>query len=644
MTVDVCDGSGSAYSEQLSPAIWWLRDGLQKPHERLNAWVDHLQRLQSYRRRANLLHGTLYGALPTVGMAVNEYARTTPSARANVALNIVKNMVDSTVSAIPAKARPNLSFLTSGADFAKEHEAEQLERGTRGIFAQQKFDRKSKLCFRDALIFGTGFSFWYPDATPAAPEVCVSRMHSWCVIVDDAEAVYADGPRSMFARIYRDKAELAHLYPEYRDLIRASKIDPGDEDYGFGYDATANRAEVTYAWHRPSLPGAKDGRFTMALRNVTLEDEPWDGLRCTLRGGPAFPIVPIRWSDPMVGYYGVGLAEDLAGIQAEINKLLRRIQQGHHLITGHYLVENNSDVVISHINNDLSTIVRWSGIKPEYQIPSIIAPEVYEHLWALYAKGYEISGRSQMSAQAQKPQGIDSGEAIMRYSEIQTERDLDAAQRYEDFVWDNGMLAVEYAHDLSREEGIVYKVRVAESETYDEIDWSKLDSPDGYELEAQPTSQLPASITGRIQTASDLNKLGTYDPEDLMEVMDMPDTAQITARKLASRRATERIIGRMIRDGVFVEPEPFLNLPEARKIAVDSYWVYQNKSKPPPEKRMRLLRDWIKRVEILIRRSESNQAGNTPNAPPQPPGPAQGAMPGAPPGAASPQPAPPQAA
>jgi hypothetical protein len=52
----------------------------------------------------------------------------------------------------------------------------------------------------------------------------------------------------------------------------------------------------------------------------------------------------MRWSEALVGFFGVGLVEELLGIQREINKLLQQIQRGHHLIAGHYLVENGSKV------------------------------------------------------------------------------------------------------------------------------------------------------------------------------------------------------------------------------------------------------------------------------------------------------------
>ena len=76
--------------------------------------------------------------------------------------------------------------------------------------------------------------------------------------------------------------------------------------------------------------------------------------------------------------------EVLAPVQAEINKLLRQIQKGHHYITGHYVVSGNT--TLQHINNDLTTILKvQGGTAPQYQVPAIISQEIYAHLERLKA-------------------------------------------------------------------------------------------------------------------------------------------------------------------------------------------------------------------------------------------------------------------
>ena len=67
-----------------------------------------------------------------------------------------------------------------------------------------------------------------------------------------------------------------------------------------------------------------------------------------------------------------------------------QIQRGHHLITGHWMVDGGAKVQTQHINNDLGAIVKYTGTMPVYQAPTAINPAVYKHLWDLYEKAFEL--------------------------------------------------------------------------------------------------------------------------------------------------------------------------------------------------------------------------------------------------------------
>src|SRR5262249_21243201 len=140
---------------------------------------------------------------------------------------------------------------------------------------------------------------------------------------------------------------------------------PDDGEWNFSM--TADQILVTEAWHLAERRGGK-GRHVVCIQGFTLLDEEWEG---------PFPFAFMRWSEPVAGFFGVGLAEELIGIQNTINKLLLEIQRGQHLISGHWLVESGSKVTASQINNDLASIVKYAGVMPQYNAPAIIAPEVY---------------------------------------------------------------------------------------------------------------------------------------------------------------------------------------------------------------------------------------------------------------------------
>jgi hypothetical protein len=601
-------GSFTADAVGKEDARWWRREDPEefdrKAHEKMIPLVQRIRRNQDYRKRADLLHASLYGAVPIEGFAINAYARTTPGASHQLSLNVCKNMVKAVTSKIAARSRPRPRYVTEGGSWEKQENAEKLERGVDGIFYRQGMDRKSCIIFRDSAIFGTGFAKVYPDYDTR--EVCIDRTFPWEMVVDDTESIYG-APRSLFQRKYYDKRVLAEMYSdddEKVDAIERATIDREDAEYGRDY--TAEQVLVTEGWHLRSSTQSTDGRRTIAIDQCTLEDEVWAKAK--------FPFARLPWDDPLIGFFGVGLVEDLSGIQTEINKLLREIQNGMHLIKGHYLVENGSKVVTQHINNDLASIVKYTGIAPQYVPPAIIAPEVYQHLWALYQRAYEITGISQLAAQSQKPAGLDSGAALREYNDQQTERFLELGQAFERWTLEVGELAVDAAKDLAKDGG--YVVKALSDDAFETIDWRDVELDDGYEMKVFPASQLPSTPVGRMQFAQDMLKLGEFEPAEVLEAIHMPDVAGLTKRKLAPRKLIEKWVGRMVNRGEYHPPEPMMNLALARQVASEMYLEFVEKD--VPDDRLELVRQFIVQCDDMTK---------PPPAPPAPPAQPPGAPP-----------------
>lgn len=625
--------------------LWWVRpegqrdDEDPKAHEKLHCVLDHIVRNQD-RKRDLLLYGSMYaGGLPPGGggLAVDNYVKSTPGVGgAKLSLNVSRNVVDAVCARVFSKSKPRVSVATIGGDFEKQQAAEKLEYGIDGVMRQAQYYGKSVAKGRDACVFGTGFNRIRPNYDEM--NVDVLRMMPYEVIFDDGEAMTDggslwDGPRCIYLSYYVDRFVLMHRaqvnvedgrnwYADGDEACIAYKLDMldklrglRDNDAEFGFTQTSNRVRIEEAWHRPSGKDAKDGRYVVGVENVTLIDRPIDEYNTELSW--------YRWGDPIVGFYGQGLVELGSGIQAEINKLVRDIQNGHHLIKGHYLVEMGSKVQLSHINNDLSTILRYQGSPPQYQAPAIISPEVYQHLWALVAKYYELAGVNQQSASAQRPVGLDSGEAQRVYADQQTETLLEKGARFERAVEADGMLIAAAAKQLSKHG--TYEVRTEADDGFESIDWKKLEDPDDFIMYVETTSALPGTLPGKLSTAQDLLQLGAFSPQDVVEMVGMPDLMQIRKRKEASRKLVEKMVGRMLRGEEAYAPHPFLNLPEAVEIATEMRNMAELKD--VDDQRLSMVQDFINQCNRLLK-------------PPPPPGPPPGPamQPGMPPPGAPPMP------
>ena len=237
-----------------------------------------------------------------------------------------------------------------------------------------------------------------------------------------------------------------------------------------------------------------------------------------------------------------------------------------------------------------------------------------------------------MAAAAQKPAGLDSGEAQRVYADQQTETLADNGLRYEAFVEQCGVLSTHSAKQLAEHGG--YEVRAMRDDGFDTIDWSKLDDPDGYEAKIAVTSSLPGTPAGKIALANDYQKLGEFDSGDILEVCGLADLQAITKRKQSSRKLVEKVIGEMLREGRPYEPTMFLRLREAAVLARDMLNEAEAQENPDgepsvPDENLQLVRDFIVKAIALAKQLEAEGSPLQP-APPAP----------APPPGGQPQPAP----
>ena len=640
-----------SFSEQ--DRAWWARPEMYREdedstaHQKLLAVLDFLERNQD-RKRNFLLWGEMYSggaSMGAIGTGMDLAIRNTAgTARGSLSLNVSRNVVDAVVSRVFSKGLPKLSYVTEGGDYEKQDNASKLEAGVSGVMYKENYRPACVRKGRDGAVYGTGYLRVRPNYD--TKKVDILRLRPWENITDDGETLLEDagGPRSKYLKYYIDKGVLAHRVKtgwyateddsqEDRDY-KAAMVDrltgEKDLDAEYGFQQASLRVQIVEAWHRPSGRGAKDGRYVVGVANCTLIDEPWD-----VEPDQRWEISEFKWCEGLEGAYGQGIIEIGAGIQQEINKLVRKIQNGHHLITGHWMVEKMSKVQVAHINNDLSALLQYTGTMPQYVAPSIIQPEVYQHLWNLVQRYYQLAGVNEQAASATKPAGLDSGEAQRVYADQQTETLLEKGERFEESVRCDGHLITDAAKLLA-DDG-VYEVRAMNDDGFETIDWKTVDDPDGYELRVAPTSALPGTPAGKLALANDMMTIGEFDPDDVLEMIGMPDVLQLTKRKQATRKLVEKVVGRMLREGKAYEPTPFLQpLGAVAKIATDMLNVAE--AKDVDDDKLQLVRDFIVKVQKLEAASKPPPPPPAPPMPMHPPG-----APGAPPPMAPPQ-APPQAA
>lgn len=565
-------------------AIHWYNEKKGKVNGMLVPLIKFLRQNQSYRHAENLRYVRLYGNLDVLGLSSIQYSRPNPSTAQNrVTLNVIKSCVDTAQSKI-AKNKVKPTFLTSGGDWSQQKKAKKLDKFILGQFSSCNIYSIAQKAFVDSCIFGTGVLKIYADEGKIKAERTIPDE----LIVDDAEGVYGF-PKNLYQTKFVSKETLLACYPKFKTQIeQLDTVWSTSASYGPNYQV--DQVIVYEAWHLPSKTGAEDGRHVIAIDGCDLGEEVWKR--------DTFPFPKFMWSEKPFGFWGGGISEELTGIQIEINKLLKTIQIAQHLMGSPAVyLESGSGVSAQHVNNEIGRIIKFTGTKPTQEPQGIIAPEMYAHLENLYRKAFEIVGISQLSAQAQKPSGLNSGKALREYNDIESDRFLVVGQRWETFFMDIAKQMILCARDIF-EQDKDFSVKVKGKKFLDTIKWEEVDmDEDQYIMQVFPTSLLPTSPEGRLQTIQEMIQAGMIDTETGAELLDYPDLERVNDLSFASRQVTRDIVDKIVDDGEFSAPEPFIDLTYAIKYAQTAYC--RAKLESCPEENLELLRRFIEQAASL---------------------------------------------
>ena len=588
---------------------WWLANK-KNLYQELFAYVSKLDSRQQYRVADNLTFARLYGNYDHVGLDAFNYSRavSTYNVTNRVTLNVVQSMVDTVVSKV-TKNKPKATFLTSGGDFSLQSKAKKLTKFVEGIFSFTDFYQLAALAFKDSCIFGTGCLKIFVENG----EIKAERVFIGEIKIDDIESYYGK-PRQVHQEKWLPKDVVKAMFPGFElEIDNASYPDEKTFQNVQG-SRLKDMVRVIESWHLPSGPNAKDGKHTICISTATLLDEPYYK--------DYFPFVFFRWNTRPVGFFGQGLAEQLQGIQLEMNKILRTIQVSMHLVSvPKLLVEASSKIVSSHLNNRIGGVIKYAGTPPQYAPLGGIPGELFSHLDRLFSRAYEIAGVSQLAAQSQKPAGLDSGKALREFNDLETERFMSVAKRYEKCFMDAAEIMIETAKDLYELKGD-YKVKAKDGKFIDTISWKDVNmDADKYMMQIFPTSALSSTPAARLADVQDLLAAGFIDKEDALKLLDFPDLEAAMNLLNADSNNLERLIETMMDEGKYFPPEPYQNLENAVRKVQQAYLLYRMQG--APEDRLELLRQFMEDCQNLIEKAAQ------PEGPPMPmsggPGPEAGA-------------------
>lgn len=576
---------------------WYAEEDKNAAAKSVFSYVQSLDRNQAYRQTENFKFMRLYG---NSGL---DYLRTYAGARRQessastqhrVTMNIVQSMIDTVVSKI-GKNKPRPQFLTTAGSFTEQKKAEKLTQFIEGQFDSCDFYSKAAVAFLESCIFGTGAVKVFRQGA----KMMVERVFIDELKIDDREALYGF-PRQMHQEKYIHRDVLKNMFPDKADQIEAA-TSPQNAEYmtGLTTGESPDMVRVIESWKLRSGPKADDGRHMISVYNADLVSEQYDK--------DYFPFVFWRWGLRPLGFFGQGLAEQLQGLQLEINKILRTIQVSMHLVSvPKIFVDAASKIVDSHLDNRIGGIIKYAGNPPTPGQLGTIPPELFAHLDRLYQRSFEIAGISQLSATSKKPDGLNSGKALREYNDLETERFMSVALRYEKSFLDAVPMFIDLAKEIDaemREKGEgQYQVKVKGKKFFKTIKWKQVDlDEDQYTTGLFPTSALSRTPAGRIAEVRELMQDGFVSKEDSFKLLDFPDLQGFYNFETAPGEDIDMVLEKIIEDDEYMTPEPYQNLEYGINKMQKAYLLFRSQN--CPEEKLELIRRWIEDAYALMERA-----------------------------------------
>ncbi len=594
---------------------WWEAENDMELATRLCGTASYLKTNQSYRLRQLAVSVRLYSGLSVYSYAGSnvskmDKSRTLPDDRPT--FNIIESTTDTLVSRL-TQNEPQPKFLTDRADYKKRHLAQDMNYFILGEFYQTDFYEKASKMLRDGCIMGSGILKVYRGYDD---KVKVDRVMATDLYVDENDSLNGD-PQQMiqlalvdreclFARTVgsKEKAAIANTPQSYPDNAPETGR------------TVADQVMVVEGWKLPTgddpeAPGYVPGRHTIATTGGVIFDEEWHK--------PKFPFVVFNYSEPFIGYWGQGLGTRLFGTQISINRIMYTISRAINLVgVPRVFVEMGSKVSKAHNNNEIGVIIPYSGVKPSYEVAPCNAPELYAERDKLIEYGYRQEGISDMQATGKKPAGLDSGEAIRSYDDINSDRSAELAKKYERVFIDAAYLMVETAMEIAKETG-KYQTVYPKKDGTREInlpDMAFLNDP--FVIKCFTESSLPRTPAGRIAAIMEQLQTGMLTIKEARSLMKMPDLEENAQLNNASEERIFQILDKIVEKGEYTMPDEFMDLDLATLLVVQYLNLYLAANLE--EEKADLLRKFFTQVQTLKNLGQPPALPAAPGALPTAPG------------------------
>jgi hypothetical protein len=572
-----------------------------------------------HRRHARLYAGYLPGGL-------QQGAGPTTSARVpfQATKAVIRNICD-TAHAMIVLTRPKASFVTDGADWDVQQQAEDMDKFCVGAFDRAGIYPVASRSFHDSTWAGTGGWAYMTKGSGDEFRVLAERCLIDDIIVDEDEC-----------REHLDPPTVYHRLTVRADVL-IKRYCPGNSPREIEMRAAILKARG--AWPNISVPADRvvlvrtfhldqDGdnhRKVLAVSGCVLADEVWPH--------PWHPFTFLWWQLPITGFYGDGIAYRQYGLQERISYMYRWIHRCHELLaTPTAWVDPAGGPPQMHMSNEIGRII-MTRRPPEFQVHQVVPPEIYRWLDELEASGYEGEGMNRQMASNQMAPGVDSAPAQREMVFNRGQRFAPVSQRWEEALGVEAATKIVgmYRHHMTTAKTKV-KMKWADRKFIHQVDWPDLDE-NQYVIRPQASNLDSLSPAARTQSALELAQTGWLSPEEGRALLAHPDLQAADDLANAPTEYAKKLVWRMMKGEGGIPVDEHTDLAIVELVVKRGRMLCMNKNAPAEivDEMARFL-DRIDQVKQQMAQQMAMQqaaAGGMGGAP----------MPGGPQGAAGPTPA-----
>ncbi|MGB0971633.1 MAG: hypothetical protein ACPGVG_11815, partial [Mycobacterium sp.] len=528
--------------------------------------------------------------------------------------NITASIVDTAASKL-LENRPSPEVLTAGGDPVLQRQAENLTSWTDAAVREVGMHGCVEKAWLEAEEVGTGaFRIFERNGAPACEVVYCDE-----VFVDPYEAKN-DAVLTYYRARRMDRTILRGMYPEHEGAIASADMHDGErfdaEDVAPA-DSDAGTADMVLVVEGYRLALSDDdhdaGRYVVCIEGQVLDDVPYEST--------AAPFVFMRWRDRPRAFWGIGLVEQTAGIQRQIDEHESVVDEALELLVPSVHYEEGS-VKIEQVDNG---VAKFYARTPGSQPPALFAPgaaAIQGHEMrgtSLIQRAYQLTGVSDMEAGAQKPAGLNSGRAQLVYQDIKSQRLLRQGRSLEDAYTEGFRRLIEVADGIEAggDKGKAkdrMRYLAGKGEKLQEISFGEARIADAlYRVRVFPVSKLASSPAARLEQVQDMMNAGMIEQEEALELLDFPDVEAYTSRRTAAKRWARMMVDTAVVEGPVADLlTPYDDLGEVLAYGTQRHAQAMMAGSDPDD--LTDLRELLAQANALI-------AAATPPPPPQmPPG------------------------